>query len=85
LRFSIYIFFFFGAEAKINQKGKWGEVLSSSYTTTDTSELWCPSRKRDHSSYADRGAFHCYTTHNCGKTGEKEKEIWPYISNTQTK
>ena len=24
--------------------------------------LWCPSRKRDHNSYTDRGAFHCDTT-----------------------
>jgi hypothetical protein len=59
--------------------------IEISYTTTDTSELWCTSRKRlgNHSSYADRGAIHCDTTHNCGKTGQKEKEIWSYKPNTQ--
>jgi hypothetical protein len=44
-----------------------------SYTTTDTSDLWCPSRKRDHSSYADREICYNDTTHRYTKEIQETK------------
>jgi len=44
-----------------------------SYTATDTSELWCPSRKRNHSSYADREICHNDTTHRYTKEIQETK------------